>query len=78
MILNVINLGKIWLKKALSHNISIYVFYFNGYKQPELFFSYLECLIELEPVLRTFEEITFLEAVIQLKKTKVINCHMKC
>nr|XP_030718707.1 receptor-interacting serine/threonine-protein kinase 2 [Globicephala melas] len=34
------------------------------------YFSYLECLIELEPVLRTFEEITFLEAVIQLKKTK--------
>ncbi|XP_059972090.1 receptor-interacting serine/threonine-protein kinase 2 isoform X2 [Mesoplodon densirostris] len=29
-----------------------------------------ECLIELEPVLRTFEEITFLEAVLQLKKTK--------
>ena len=36
-----------------------------------LVFSYLECLIELEPVLRTFEDITFLEAVIQLKKTKV-------
>ncbi|XP_033699059.1 receptor-interacting serine/threonine-protein kinase 2 isoform X2 [Tursiops truncatus] len=32
--------------------------------------SFLKCLIELEPVLRTFEEITFLEAVIQLKKTK--------
>ncbi|XP_036788468.2 receptor-interacting serine/threonine-protein kinase 2 isoform X3 [Manis pentadactyla] len=30
-----------------------------------------EYLIELEPVLRTFEEITFLEAVIQLKKTKL-------
>ncbi|XP_023401622.1 receptor-interacting serine/threonine-protein kinase 2 isoform X2 [Loxodonta africana] len=29
-----------------------------------------ECLIELEPILRTFDEITFLEAVIQLKKTK--------
>lgn len=40
-----------------------------------LFFSYLECLIELEPVLRTFEDITFLEAVIQLKKTKV-NLHL--
>ncbi|KAL4671016.1 hypothetical protein H8959_003725 [Pygathrix nigripes] len=33
--------------------------------------SFLKCLIELEPVLRTFEEITFLEAVIQLKKTKL-------
>ncbi|EHB06698.1 Receptor-interacting serine/threonine-protein kinase 2 [Heterocephalus glaber] len=32
--------------------------------------SFLKCLIELEPLLRTFEEITFLEAVIQLKKTK--------
>ncbi|XP_023377864.1 receptor-interacting serine/threonine-protein kinase 2 isoform X2 [Pteropus vampyrus] len=30
-----------------------------------------ECLIELEPVLRTFEEITFFEAVMQLKKTKL-------
>lgn len=76
MILNVVSLGKNWLK-ALSLNISIYVFHFNGYKQPELFFSHLECLTELEPVLRTFEEITFLEAVIQLKKTKV-NYHMKC
>ncbi|XP_037360245.1 receptor-interacting serine/threonine-protein kinase 2 isoform X2 [Talpa occidentalis] len=33
--------------------------------------SFLKCLIELEPVLRTFEEITFHEAVIQLKKTKL-------
>uniref|UniRef100_G3U3A2 Receptor-interacting serine/threonine-protein kinase 2 n=1 Tax=Loxodonta africana TaxID=9785 RepID=G3U3A2_LOXAF len=33
--------------------------------------SFLKCLIELEPILRTFDEITFLEAVIQLKKTKV-------
>ncbi|XP_054451771.1 receptor-interacting serine/threonine-protein kinase 2 isoform X3 [Pteronotus mesoamericanus] len=33
--------------------------------------SFLKCLIELEPVLRTFEEISFLEAVMQLKKTKL-------
>ncbi|XP_023581863.1 receptor-interacting serine/threonine-protein kinase 2 [Trichechus manatus latirostris] len=32
--------------------------------------SFLKCLIELEPILRTYDEITFLEAVIQLKKTK--------
>ncbi|XP_036193406.1 receptor-interacting serine/threonine-protein kinase 2 isoform X4 [Myotis myotis] len=32
--------------------------------------SFLKCLIELEPVLRTYEEISFLEAVLQLKKTK--------
>ncbi|XP_023554842.1 receptor-interacting serine/threonine-protein kinase 2 [Octodon degus] len=33
--------------------------------------SFLKCLIELEPIMGTFEEITFLEAVIQLKKTKL-------
>lgn len=33
--------------------------------------SFLKCLIELEPVLRTYEEISFLEAVLQLKKTKL-------
>ncbi|XP_021569321.1 receptor-interacting serine/threonine-protein kinase 2 isoform X2 [Carlito syrichta] len=33
--------------------------------------SFLKCIIELEPVLRTFEEITFFEAVIELKKTKL-------
>ncbi|KAM6215704.1 receptor-interacting serine/threonine-protein kinase 2 [Rhynchocyon petersi] len=32
--------------------------------------SFLKCLIELEPILRTFDEITFLEAVIKLKKTQ--------
>ncbi|KAL4842416.1 hypothetical protein H8958_008768 [Nasalis larvatus] len=44
----------------------------NGWAQnPDERPSFLKCLIELEPVLRTFEEITFLEAVIQLKKTKL-------
>ncbi|XP_006880582.1 PREDICTED: receptor-interacting serine/threonine-protein kinase 2 [Elephantulus edwardii] len=33
--------------------------------------SFLKCIIELEPILRSFDEITFLEAVIQLKKTKI-------
>ncbi|XP_036597789.1 receptor-interacting serine/threonine-protein kinase 2 [Trichosurus vulpecula] len=32
--------------------------------------SFLKCLIELEPVMRTFEDISILEAVLQLKKTK--------
>ncbi|XP_042319328.1 receptor-interacting serine/threonine-protein kinase 2 isoform X2 [Sceloporus undulatus] len=32
--------------------------------------SFSKCLIELEPVLRTFEEIPMLQAVIQLKKAK--------
>ncbi|KAK2095551.1 Receptor-interacting serine/threonine-protein kinase 2 [Saguinus oedipus] len=39
-------------------------------RKKDLTVSSNKCLIELEPVLRTFEEITFLEAVIQLKKTK--------
>uniref|UniRef100_A0A8D0HJQ2 Uncharacterized protein n=1 Tax=Sphenodon punctatus TaxID=8508 RepID=A0A8D0HJQ2_SPHPU len=33
--------------------------------------SFSKCLIELEPVLRTFDEISMLEAVIQLKRAKV-------
>uniref|UniRef100_A0ACB8FEX4 Receptor-interacting serine/threonine-protein kinase 2 n=1 Tax=Sphaerodactylus townsendi TaxID=933632 RepID=A0ACB8FEX4_9SAUR len=33
--------------------------------------SFSQCLIELEPVLRTFDEIPMLEAVLHLKKTKV-------
>ncbi|XP_031222403.1 receptor-interacting serine/threonine-protein kinase 2 isoform X2 [Mastomys coucha] len=33
--------------------------------------SFLKCIIELEPVLRTFEDITFLEAVLQLKRAKI-------
>ncbi|XP_042529123.1 receptor-interacting serine/threonine-protein kinase 2 isoform X1 [Dipodomys spectabilis] len=40
--------------------------------------SFLKCLIELEPVLRTFEEITFLEAVIQLKRTKLQSASSSC
>ncbi|XP_068942789.1 receptor-interacting serine/threonine-protein kinase 2 isoform X2 [Petaurus breviceps papuanus] len=32
--------------------------------------SFLKCLIELEPVMRTFEDISILEAVLQLKKNK--------
>ncbi|NXP46278.1 RIPK2 kinase, partial [Heliornis fulica] len=32
--------------------------------------SFLKCLIDLEPVLRTFDEIAMLEAVIQLKRSK--------
>ncbi|KAM5281218.1 receptor-interacting serine/threonine-protein kinase 2 [Ctenodactylus gundi] len=40
--------------------------------------SFLKCLIELEPVLRTFEEVTFLEAVIQLKKTKTSSTIHLC
>ncbi|NXK57781.1 RIPK2 kinase, partial [Sylvietta virens] len=33
--------------------------------------SFLKCLIDLEPVLRTFDEIAMLEAVILLKRSKV-------
>ncbi|KAM9096621.1 receptor-interacting serine/threonine-protein kinase 2 isoform X1 [Sarcophilus harrisii] len=35
--------------------------------------SFLKCLIELEPVMRTFEDISILEAVLELKKTKLQN-----
>uniref|UniRef100_A0A3P9NJX1 Receptor-interacting serine/threonine-protein kinase 2 n=1 Tax=Poecilia reticulata TaxID=8081 RepID=A0A3P9NJX1_POERE len=33
--------------------------------------SFLTCLIELEPMVRRFDEIDFLEAVLQIKKSKV-------
>ncbi|XP_043833808.1 receptor-interacting serine/threonine-protein kinase 2 isoform X2 [Dromiciops gliroides] len=43
----------------------------NGWAQnPDERPSFLKCLIELEPVVRTFEDISILEAVLQLKKTK--------
>ncbi|XP_030072159.1 receptor-interacting serine/threonine-protein kinase 2 [Microcaecilia unicolor] len=33
--------------------------------------SFLKCLVELEPIVKTFDEIDVLEAVLQLKKTKL-------
>lgn len=33
--------------------------------------SFLKCLVELEPIVKTFHEIDILEAVLQLKKTKL-------
>lgn len=33
--------------------------------------SFSACLIELEPMVRRFDEIDFLEAVLQIKKSKV-------
>ncbi|XP_013881212.1 receptor-interacting serine/threonine-protein kinase 2 isoform X1 [Austrofundulus limnaeus] len=33
--------------------------------------SFLKCLIELEPMVRTFDEIDFLEAVLQIKRAKL-------
>ncbi|NXY84800.1 RIPK2 kinase, partial [Alcedo cyanopectus] len=35
--------------------------------------SFLKCLIELEPVLRTFDDIAMLEAVIVLKRSKALH-----
>lgn len=34
-------------------------------------FSFSECLIDLEPMVRRFDEIEFLEAVLQIKKSEV-------
>ncbi|XP_044238648.1 receptor-interacting serine/threonine-protein kinase 2 isoform X1 [Ursus arctos] len=48
----------------------IYMLVMPSFTSGALASPFSKCLIELEPVLRTFEEITFLEAVIQLKKTK--------
>nr|XP_033790435.1 receptor-interacting serine/threonine-protein kinase 2 isoform X2 [Geotrypetes seraphini] len=33
--------------------------------------SFLKCLVELEPIVKTFDEIDILEAILQLKKTKL-------
>ncbi|KAM4605653.1 receptor-interacting serine/threonine-protein kinase 2 [Polymixia lowei] len=35
--------------------------------------SFLKCLIELEPMLRRFDEIHFLEAVLEVKKSKLMS-----
>ncbi|XP_074545155.1 receptor-interacting serine/threonine-protein kinase 2 isoform X2 [Halichoeres trimaculatus] len=35
--------------------------------------SFLKCLIELEPMVRRFDEIDFLEAVLEIKKTKLMG-----
>uniref|UniRef100_A0AAR2KL76 Receptor-interacting serine/threonine-protein kinase 2 n=1 Tax=Pygocentrus nattereri TaxID=42514 RepID=A0AAR2KL76_PYGNA len=39
--------------------------------------SFLSCLIELEPMLRRFDEIDVLEAVLEVKRSKVSNCQKR-
>lgn len=36
-----------------------------------MFTAISECLIELEPMVRNFDEIDFLEAVLEIKRSKV-------
>lgn len=36
-----------------------------------MFTAISECLIELEPMVRKFDEIDFLEAVLEIKRSKV-------
>nr|XP_046264372.1 receptor-interacting serine/threonine-protein kinase 2-like [Scatophagus argus] len=36
--------------------------------------SFLKCLIELEPMVRKFDEIDFLEAVLEIKRSKTSGC----
>ncbi len=35
--------------------------------------AFSECVIELEPMVRKFDEIDFLEAVLEIKRSKVIQ-----
>ncbi|KAJ8376966.1 hypothetical protein SKAU_G00075460 [Synaphobranchus kaupii] len=36
--------------------------------------SFLQCLVELEPMMRKFDEIEVLEAVLQVKRAKALSC----
>ncbi|XP_056149161.1 receptor-interacting serine/threonine-protein kinase 2-like isoform X2 [Lampris incognitus] len=40
--------------------------------------SFLKCLIELEPMLRRFNEIDFMEAVLEIKKSKLMRMTASC
>ncbi|XP_060900131.1 receptor-interacting serine/threonine-protein kinase 2-like isoform X2 [Labrus mixtus] len=40
--------------------------------------SFLKCLIELEPMVRKFDEIDFLEAVLEIKRTKLMGQSRCC
>lgn len=42
-----------------------------------MFAAVSECVIELEPMVRTFDEIDFLEAVLEIKRAKVSLCFLK-
>ncbi|XP_074941450.1 receptor-interacting serine/threonine-protein kinase 2 isoform X2 [Phalacrocorax aristotelis] len=59
------------LSMDVPHRVLIIRLIGSGWAQnPDERPSFLKCLIDLEPVLRTFDEIAMLEAVIQLKRSK--------
>ncbi|XP_010130766.1 PREDICTED: receptor-interacting serine/threonine-protein kinase 2 [Buceros rhinoceros silvestris] len=59
------------LSMDIPHRLLIIRLIGSGWAQnPDERPSFLKCLIDLEPVLRTFDEITMLEAVIRLKRSK--------
>ncbi|NXE92745.1 RIPK2 kinase, partial [Menura novaehollandiae] len=59
------------LSMDIPHRVLIIKLMESGWAQnPDERPSFLKCLIDLEPVLRTFDEIAMLEAVILLKRSK--------
>ncbi|XP_005150905.1 receptor-interacting serine/threonine-protein kinase 2 isoform X1 [Melopsittacus undulatus] len=59
------------LSMDIPHRVIIIKLIESGWAQnPDERPSFLKCLIDLEPVLRTFDEIAMLEAVILLKRSK--------
>ncbi|XP_010004719.1 PREDICTED: receptor-interacting serine/threonine-protein kinase 2 [Chaetura pelagica] len=59
------------LSMDIPHRVLIVRLIASGWAQnPDERPSFLKCLLELEPVLRTFDEIAMLEAVILLKRSK--------
>ncbi|KFP99371.1 Receptor-interacting serine/threonine-protein kinase 2, partial [Leptosomus discolor] len=59
------------LSKDIPHRVLVVRLIGSGWAQnPDERPSFLKCLIDLEPVLRTFDEIAMLEAVILLKRSK--------
>ncbi|XP_068789192.1 receptor-interacting serine/threonine-protein kinase 2 isoform X1 [Struthio camelus] len=66
-----LDLSKESLSMDIPHRALIIRLIASGWAQnPDERPSFLKCLIDLEPVLRTFDEIAMLEAVILLKRSK--------
>ncbi|XP_068789193.1 receptor-interacting serine/threonine-protein kinase 2 isoform X2 [Struthio camelus] len=68
-----LDLSKESLSMDIPHRALIIRLIASGWAQnPDERPSFLKCLIDLEPVLRTFDEIAMLEAVILLKRSKLL------
>ncbi|XP_072185476.1 receptor-interacting serine/threonine-protein kinase 2 isoform X1 [Excalfactoria chinensis] len=66
-----LDLSETSLSMDIPHRALVIRLIENGWAQnPDERPSFLKCLIDLEPVLRTFDEIAILEAVILLKRSK--------